>query len=47
MMTLEPGDLLLTGSPAGVAPLKDGDRIEVEIAEVGVLGNPVQAFRGA
>ena len=47
MMTLEPGDLLLTGSPAGVAPLKDGDRIEVEIAQVGVLGNPVEAFRGA
>lgn len=47
MMTLERGDVLLTGSPAGVAPLKDGDRIEVEIAEVGVLANPVEAFRGA
>ena len=47
MMTLERGDLLLTGSPAGVGALKDGDQIEVEIAQVGVLGNPVEAFRGA
>lgn len=47
MMTLEPGDLLLTGSPAGVGPLKDGDRVEVEIARAGVLANPVEAYRGA
>lgn len=47
MMTLEPGDLLLTGSPAGVGALKDGDEVEVEIARVGVLRNPVEAFRGA
>ncbi|HEX9943929.1 MAG TPA: fumarylacetoacetate hydrolase family protein [Thermoanaerobaculia bacterium] len=46
MMTLEPGDLLLTGTPAGVGPLTDGDRVEVEIPGVGVLGNPVEAWRG-
>ena len=46
MMTLEPGDLLLTGTPAGVGPLADGDLVEVEIAGVGVLSNPVEAWRG-
>ena len=46
MMTLEPGDLLLTGTPAGVSPLADGDRVEVEIAGIGVLANPVEAWRG-
>lgn len=45
MMTLEPGDLILTGTPAGVAPLVDGDRVEVEIGAVGVLSNPVEALR--
>lgn len=44
MMTLEPGDLLLTGTPAGVGPLLDGDRVEVEIAGVGLLANPVVAL---
>jgi 2-keto-4-pentenoate hydratase/2-oxohepta-3-ene-1,7-dioic acid hydratase in catechol pathway len=46
MMTLEPGDLLLTGTPAGVGPLLDGDRVEVEIPGLGVLANPVAAWRG-
>jgi 2-keto-4-pentenoate hydratase/2-oxohepta-3-ene-1,7-dioic acid hydratase in catechol pathway len=46
MMTLEPGDVLLTGTPAGVGPLEDGDRVEVEVSGVGVLANPVEAFRG-
>jgi 2-keto-4-pentenoate hydratase/2-oxohepta-3-ene-1,7-dioic acid hydratase in catechol pathway len=46
MMTLEPGDLLLTGTPAGVSPLADGDRVEVEISGIGVLANPVEAWRG-
>ncbi|HKI04272.1 MAG TPA: fumarylacetoacetate hydrolase family protein [Thermoanaerobaculia bacterium] len=46
MMTLEPGDLLLTGTPAGVGPLLDGDRVEVEIPGTGVLANPVEALRG-
>ncbi len=46
MMTLEPGDVLLTGTPAGVGPLVEGDRVEVEIPGVGVLSNPVEAWRG-
>ena len=46
MMTLEPGDLLLTGTPAGVGPLLEGDRVEVEIPGLGVLANPVAAWRG-
>ena len=44
-MTLEPGDIFLTGTPAGVGPLADGDRIEIEIPGVGVLANPVEAWR--
>lgn len=43
VMTLEPGDLILTGTPAGVGPLKPGDVVEVEIPGVGVLSNPVRA----
>jgi 2-keto-4-pentenoate hydratase/2-oxohepta-3-ene-1,7-dioic acid hydratase in catechol pathway len=42
-MTLEPGDLILTGTPAGVGPLRPGDIAEVEIPGVGVLRNPVRA----
>ena len=45
MMTLEPGDLVLTGTPAGVGPLADGDRLEVEVSGVGVLESPVEAER--
>jgi len=45
MMTLEPGDVLLTGTPAGVGPLVDGDLVEVEVSGVGVLANPVEAWR--
>lgn len=41
IMTLEPGDLIATGTPAGVGPLCDGDIVEVEIPGVGVLSNPV------
>jgi 2-keto-4-pentenoate hydratase/2-oxohepta-3-ene-1,7-dioic acid hydratase in catechol pathway len=41
MMTLEPGDVLLTGTPAGVGPLLDGDQVEVEVSGVGVLRNRV------
>jgi 2-keto-4-pentenoate hydratase/2-oxohepta-3-ene-1,7-dioic acid hydratase in catechol pathway len=43
VMTLEPGDLVATGTPAGVGPLTDGDVVEVEIPGVGVLHNPVRA----
>jgi 2-keto-4-pentenoate hydratase/2-oxohepta-3-ene-1,7-dioic acid hydratase in catechol pathway len=41
VMTLEPGDLVATGTPAGVGPLSPGDVVEVEIPGVGVLRNPV------
>ena len=42
-ITLEPGDLLLTGTPAGVGPLKAGDRVDVAIAGLGVLSNTFAA----
>ncbi len=43
IMTLEPGDLIATGTPSGVGPLVEGDRVEVEIPGIGVLANPVTA----
>lgn len=43
VMTLEPGDLLLTGTPAGVGPLVDGDEVVVSIEGLGELRNPVKA----
>jgi 2-keto-4-pentenoate hydratase/2-oxohepta-3-ene-1,7-dioic acid hydratase in catechol pathway len=46
IMTLEPGDLIATGTPAGTAPLVDGDIVEVEIPGVGVLSNPVRTEDG-
>jgi 2-keto-4-pentenoate hydratase/2-oxohepta-3-ene-1,7-dioic acid hydratase in catechol pathway len=42
VMTLEPGDLIATGTPAGTGPLKDQDTVEVEISGVGILSNPVR-----
>jgi len=41
IMTLVPGDLILTGTPAGVGPLESGDTVEVEIEGIGVLRNDV------
>lgn len=43
IMTLEPGDVIATGTPEGVGPLLDGDMVEVEVSGVGVLRNPVAA----
>jgi 2-keto-4-pentenoate hydratase/2-oxohepta-3-ene-1,7-dioic acid hydratase in catechol pathway len=43
VMTLYPGDLIATGTPAGVGPLVAGDVVEVSVGGVGVLHNPVQA----
>ena len=43
VMTLEPGDIMLTGTPAGVGPLLPGDVVEVEVEGIGVLRNPVEA----
>jgi 2-keto-4-pentenoate hydratase/2-oxohepta-3-ene-1,7-dioic acid hydratase in catechol pathway len=45
MMTLIPGDVIATGTPAGVGPLVAGDTVEVSVAGVGVLCNPVHAPR--
>ena len=42
-ITLLPGDVVLTGTPAGVGPLTDGDLVEVEVEGVGVLSNPAVA----
>ncbi|HEX9630374.1 MAG TPA: fumarylacetoacetate hydrolase family protein, partial [Pyrinomonadaceae bacterium] len=41
IMTLFPGDLIVTGTPAGVSPLKPGDAVEVEIDGIGILQNTV------
>jgi 2-keto-4-pentenoate hydratase/2-oxohepta-3-ene-1,7-dioic acid hydratase in catechol pathway len=41
VMTLEPGDVILTGTPSGVGPLRAGDEVEVEIEGVGLLRNRV------
>ena len=41
-MTLEPGDIIATGTPAGVGPLRDGDEVSVAIEGIGVLTNTVK-----
>lgn len=43
IMTLETGDILMTGTPAGVGPLREGDLVEVNIEGLGTLRNPVVA----
>jgi 2-keto-4-pentenoate hydratase/2-oxohepta-3-ene-1,7-dioic acid hydratase in catechol pathway len=40
-ITLQPGDVLLTGSPSGVGPMVPGDVVDVEISRIGTLRNPV------
>ena len=40
-MTLEPGDVIATGTPAGVGPMVPGDAVEVEIEGIGVLKNQI------
>lgn len=42
-MTLEPGDVVTTGTPAGVGPIRAGDTVEVEVEGVGILRNQVHA----
>src|SRR5262245_19559736 len=42
IMTLEVGDVIATGTPAGIAPVEPGDRIEVEVSGIGVLENRVE-----
>ena len=41
VMTLEPGDLVATGTPAGVGPLSAGDMVEIEVVGVSIVRNPV------
>jgi len=41
VMTLLPGDVIMTGTPAGVGPMKPGDRVEVEVEGIGMLQNEV------
>jgi 2-keto-4-pentenoate hydratase/2-oxohepta-3-ene-1,7-dioic acid hydratase in catechol pathway len=43
VMTLEPGDILLTGTPSGVGPLADGDEVKVSVEGVGELVNQVKS----
>ncbi|HEX2881569.1 MAG TPA: fumarylacetoacetate hydrolase family protein, partial [Polyangiaceae bacterium] len=43
IMTLEPGDLIATGTPSGVAPMQPGDQLVIRIASVGELSFPVAA----
>lgn len=47
IMTLFPGDIIATGTPAGVGPITAGDRVEIEIEGIGSLANPVVAGRAA
>jgi 2-keto-4-pentenoate hydratase/2-oxohepta-3-ene-1,7-dioic acid hydratase in catechol pathway len=44
-LTLEAGDLIVTGTPSGVSPIVGGDTVEIEIEGIGVLSNPVVAER--
>jgi 2-keto-4-pentenoate hydratase/2-oxohepta-3-ene-1,7-dioic acid hydratase in catechol pathway len=41
VMTLEPGDVITTGTPSGVGPIQPGDRIDIEVEGIGTLSNPV------
>ena len=42
-MTLEAGDVILTGTGAGIAPVEPGDMMSVSISGIGVLNNPIWA----
>jgi 2-keto-4-pentenoate hydratase/2-oxohepta-3-ene-1,7-dioic acid hydratase in catechol pathway len=43
IMTLEPGDVIATGTPSGISPVRPGDVMEVEVEGIGILSNPVIA----
>jgi 2-keto-4-pentenoate hydratase/2-oxohepta-3-ene-1,7-dioic acid hydratase in catechol pathway len=43
VMTLVPGDVILTGTPDGVGPIVDGDTVTIAIDGIGELSNPVRA----
>lgn len=44
IMTLLPGDVILTGTPEGIAPMQIGDQVRVEIESIGSLSNQIQAI---
>ncbi len=44
-MTLEPGDVILTGTPSGVGPLTDGDLLVTSVEGIGSLNNPIKALK--
>ena len=43
VMTLDPGDVIITGTPQGVGPITPGDTVEIEVERIGVLSNPAVA----
>ncbi len=45
IMTLYPGDVIATGTPAGVGPLSPGDRVDIQIEGIGILSNTVMRVR--
>ena len=46
IMTLLPGDIISTGTPSGIGPIKPGDQVTIHVEGVGALTNPVVARRG-
>jgi 2-keto-4-pentenoate hydratase/2-oxohepta-3-ene-1,7-dioic acid hydratase in catechol pathway len=46
IMTLLPGDVIATGTPAGVGPLRPGDEVEIRVEKIGSLHNRVVAEEG-
>jgi 2-keto-4-pentenoate hydratase/2-oxohepta-3-ene-1,7-dioic acid hydratase in catechol pathway len=44
IMTLVPGDVVLTGTPKGIGPMQVGDRVRIEIEGIGALENEVVSF---
>ena len=47
VMTLEPGDVIASGTPSGIGPMVPGDRVEIRIEGIGTLVNPVAAYEEA
>ena len=43
VMTLLPGDVILTGTPSGIGPMAAGDKVEISIEGIGQLTNTVSA----
>jgi 2-keto-4-pentenoate hydratase/2-oxohepta-3-ene-1,7-dioic acid hydratase in catechol pathway len=44
-MTLNPGDIITTGTPSGVGPMIPGDRVDVQIEGIGTLSNVVMSIK--